>query len=265
VNKIEYRIIGRGGEEHWIEHVCRPLFGADNRYLGRRISNRDITERKQTEKEIKERNQKEQILTQTIHTMQLDIARDLHDTVGQNISFLRMKLEYLAWKKSMKRGEMQTEIQSMIKAANESYDLIRGTLAVLQSGDSTDLFRLFSRYAEQIEERSAFKVDFSIQGEAKALSAKRMRQLFYIFREALNNIEKHAQATCVSIMIIWNTDHLVFTVSDNGSGFDASTTQYGSHFGLKFMRDRVEMLNGTMEIQSEINAGTKITIKVPYE
>jgi PAS domain S-box-containing protein len=265
VNKIEYRIIGRGGEEHWIEHVCRPLFGADNRYLGRRISNRDITERKQTEKEIKERNQKEQLLTQTIHTIQLDIARDLHDTVGQNISFLRMKLEYLAWKKSIKRGEMQTEIQSMIKAANESYDLIRGTLAVLQSGDSTDLFRLFSRYAEQIEERSAFKVDFSIQGEAKALSAKRMRQLFYIFREALNNIEKHAQATCVSIMILWNTDHLVFTVSDNGSGFDASTIQYSSHFGLKFMRDRVEMLNGTMEIQSEISAGTKIMIKVPYE
>ena len=265
VDKVEYRIIGRGGEEHWIEHVCRPLFGADNRYLGRRISNRDITERKQTEKEIKERNQKEMILTQTIHTMQLDIARDLHDTVGQNISFLRMKLEYLAWKKVIKRAEMQAEIQSMIKAANESYDLIRGTLAVLQSGDSTDLFRLFSRYAEQIEERSAFKVDFSIQGEAKALSAKRMRQLFYIFREALNNIEKHAHATFVSIMIIWNTDHLVFTVSDNGTGFDVSNIQYSSHFGLKFMRDRVEMLNGAMEIQSEISAGTKIIIQVPYE
>ena len=266
VNTVEYRIIARDGEEHWIEHVCRPLFGMDNRYLGRRVSNRDITERKQAEKEIRERNQKEKLLTQTIHTMQLDIARDLHDTVGQNISFLRMKLGYLDWKKTIKRADLQTEIQSMIKATNELYDLIRGMLAVLQSGsDSTDLFRLFSRYGEQIEERSAFKVAFAVQGEAKSLSAKRMRHLFYIFREALNNVEKHAEATVVEIKINWNCDHLVFTVSDNGKGFDVSTVEYSSHYGLKFMRDRVELLNGSMEILSEISVGTNIVIQVPHE
>ena len=266
VNTVEYRIVGRNSAERWIEHVCRPLFGVDNRYLGRRISNRDITERKQAEKEIRERNHKEKMLTQTIHTMQLDIARDLHDTVGQNISFLRMKLDYLAWVKTIKRADLQIEIQSMIKAANESYDLIRGTLAVLQSGsDSTDLFRLFSRYAEQIEERAKIKVDFSIEGEARSLSAKRMRQLFYIFREGLGNIEKHANATCASIKIVWNDEQLVFSVSDNGKGFDVSNVQYGSHFGLKFMHDRVELLNGSMNIQSGINTGTIITIQVPYE
>ncbi len=266
VEKVEYRIVACDGEVHWIEHICRPLFDADNCYLGRRVSNRDITERKQAEKEIKERNQKEKLLTQTIHTMQLDIARDLHDTVGQNISFLRMKLDYLAGNKSIKKSDMHAEVQSMTKAANESYDLMRGTLAVLQSGNSGDLFRVFSRYAEQIEERSAFKVEFSIQGEAKSLSAKRMRQLFYIFREALNNIEKHSGATLVSIKIIWNNDEcLLFTVIDNGIGFDLSKIEYSSHFGLKFMRDRVEMLNGSMDVQSRINAGTNIVIRVPYE
>jgi two-component system sensor histidine kinase DegS len=142
---------------------------------------------------------------------------------------------------------------------------MRGTLAVLQSGDSADLFRIFSRYAEQIQERSAFKVTFSVQGEGRSLSAKRMRQLFYIFREALNNIEKHADATLVDIKIIWNRDHLVFAVSDNGKGFEVTTVQYSSHFGLKFMRDRVELLNGSMEILSEISTGTNIVIQVPYE
>jgi two-component system sensor histidine kinase DegS len=177
-----------------------------------------------------------------------------------------MKLDYLVWKKTLKRADLQAEMQSMIKAANESYDLIRGMLAVLQSGDdSTDLFRLFSRYAEQIEERAAFKVIFSVQGDTRSFSAKRMRQLFYIFREALSNIEKHAAATLVSTKIIWNDDHLVFTVSDDGKGFDVSNVQYSSHFGLKFMRDRVEVLNGSMEIQSKIGAGTNIIIEVPYE
>jgi PAS domain S-box-containing protein len=266
VAKVEYRIIGQDGEEHWLEHVCRPLFGAENRYLGRRVSNREITERKQAEKKIEERNRKEKLLTQTIHTMQLDIARDLHDTVGQNISFLRMKLDFLAGNKSIKKQDMFVEIQNMTKAANESYDLLRGTLAVLQSGNtSADLFRVFSRYAEQIQERAALKVDFSTQGEARPLSAKRLRQLFFVFREALNNIEKHARATHVSVKIDWHHEFLLFTVSDDGNGFDPSRTEYSSHYGLKFMRERVEMLNGSMEIRSAIGAGTTIMIQVPYE
>ena len=52
VEKVEYRIVSRSGEEHWIEHICRPVFGADESYLGRRVSNRDVTERKLAEKKV---------------------------------------------------------------------------------------------------------------------------------------------------------------------------------------------------------------------
>jgi len=265
VEKIEYCIVTRDGEERWIEHICRSVFSDDGRYLGRRVSNRDITQRKQAEKEIEERNEKEKILTQTIHTMQLDIARDLHDTIGQNIGFLRMKLDYLSGKSEIKKTDMMTELQSMTKAANESYDLIRGTLAVLQSNDSSDLFRIFSRYAEQIEERSIIQVEFTNDGNPKSLSPKRMRQLFYIFREALTNIEKHAQASQVSIRIEWDNECLILTVSDNGKGFNPVNIQYGAHYGLRFMRERVELLNGTMNIQSAAETGTKLNVRVPYE
>lgn len=265
IEKVEYRVIDRTGSEHWIEHICRPVFGADNHYLGRRISNRDITQRKQAESELKERNKQEKILTQTIHTMQLDIARDLHDTIGQNIGYLRMKLEHLTGNKSIKKAEMQSEMQAMTTAANESYDLIRGTLAILQSGESSDLFRVFSRYAEQIEERSSIKVEFSINGRPRSLSAKRMRQLFYIFREALTNIEKHAQASRVSIRIDWDGDCLSLAVSDDGRGFDPLNTQYGSHYGLKFMRERAELLNGSLNMQSTVGSGTNLIVQVPYE
>jgi PAS domain S-box-containing protein len=225
----------------------------------------DITERKKAEQEIWERDQKEKILTQTIYTMQLDIARDLHDTLGQNISYLRMKLDHLAERKIRKQAEMQLEIQEMARAANESYDLMRGTLAVLQSENSTDLFRLFTRYAQQIEERSAFKINFFSHGEPRFISAKRMRQLFYIFREILSNIEKHANATEVCLELAWNRDDLELAVSDNGCGFDVHQVQYGSHYGLKFMRERAELLNGLLTIQSGIDSGTNIKLQVPYE
>jgi len=265
IEKVEYRVVDRNGSEHWVEHICRPVFGTDNHYLGRRISNRDITQRKQTESELEERNKQERVLTQTIHTMQLDIARDLHDTIGQNIGYLRMKLEHLTGNKTIKKADIQSEMQVMARAANESYDLIRGTLAILQSGESSDQFRVFSRYSEQIEERSSIKVEFSITGDPISLSAKRMRQLFYIFREALTNIEKHAQASQVSINIRWDEDCLSLAVSDNGMGFDLLNTQYGSHYGLKFMRERAELLNGSLNVDSTIGSGTKLMVQVPYE
>ena len=265
MEQTEYRILARDGSERWIEHICRPLFAEDHRYLGRRVSNRDITDRKQAEKEISERNQKEKLLTQTIHTMQLDIARDLHDTIGQNISFLRMKLDHLAGRKTIRQAEMKTEIQTMTRAANESYDLMRGTLAILQSVHSTDLYRLFTRYAEQIEERATFKVSSSSQGGPKPLSAPRMRQLFYVFREILNNIEKHANATQVTLEMIWEPDYLNLAVIDNGKGFEVDQVQFGSHYGLKFMRERVDLLNGSLAVHSAIGSGTKVIVKIPYE
>jgi PAS domain S-box-containing protein len=224
----------------------------------------DITEHKQAEKDLEERNLKEKVLTETIHTMQLDIARDLHDTIGQNISFLRMKLDSLAEKPMKRRAEMQLELQSMVRAANESYDLIRGTLAVLQSENSSDLFRLFTRYAEQIQERSAFKIEFGTQGEPRFMSARRMRQLFYVFREILSNIEKHSNASQILIEMTGEQDCLLLVVRDDGSGFDMEKVQYGSHYGLKFMRERVELLNGSLSIRSGIGSGTKITLEVPY-
>ena len=263
---VEFRIIARDGNEYWIEHICRPLYGKDNRYRGRRISNRDITERKRIEKEIKEREQRENMLTTTIHTMQIDIARDLHDTVGQNISYLRMKLDHLVEKEPFMDSNIAVDIKRMSEVADESYDLIRGTLAVLQSEDSADLSHIFARYAMQIEARSSFKVEFSSDGEPRPLSAKRMRQLFYIYREILNNIEKHANAGKAVIELVWNEDHLSLSVVDDGRGFDTiDSVQQGGRYGLKFMRERVELLEGTIDINSEPNVGTKISICVPLE
>lgn len=265
VETIEYRILSRTGEEHWIEHVCRPVFGENGRYMGRRVSNRDVTERKRAEKEIEERNRKERILNQTIHTMQLDIARDLHDTIGQNISFLRMKLDHLSSRNKIKMTEIQGELNIMAKAANESYDLMRGTLAVLQSGDSSDLFRIFYRHGEQIEERSGIRVEFSNEGTPRSISPGRMRQLFYVFREALTNVEKHAQASHVSVSISWDETCLRLMVCDNGKGMDGFHGENGDHYGLKFMKDRVKSLNGVINIESGKGTGTKLLIQVPYE
>ena len=265
ISSVEYRVIARDGSEHWIEHICRPLFGDDNQYLGRRVSNRDITERKRAEKEIGERNLKENLLTLTIHSMQMDIARDLHDTVGQNIGYLRMKLDYLSETGLQNHADLGAEITQMLKVANESYDLIRGTLNILQSGGLADPFVLFNQYALQVEERSPFEINVSSQGEPRPLSPNQVRQLFFVYRETLSNIEKHAKASHVSVEFTWDEDDLGLVIVDNGDGFRPEDTQVRNHYGLKFMQERIESLNGVFSVQSTNGIGTRIKIILPYE
>jgi signal transduction histidine kinase len=81
----------------------------------------------------------------------------------------------------------------------------------------------------------------------------------------LNNIEKHANATEVGMELTWNEDALELGVTDNGCGFDPHKVQYGSHYGLKFLRERADLLNGSLTIQSAMDSGTHIKLRVPYE
>ncbi len=264
--RVEYRILSRQGEEHWIEHICRPLFGADgNNYLGRRVSNRDITERKLAEAEIRERSRREQELNQTIQTMQIDIARDLHDTVGQNISLLRMKLDHLSESANQSKVDLFSEFKVMSQVANESYDQIRGTLALLQSENSTDFSKLLSRYARQVEARAGLVIDIYSKGKPHTITRKQVRQLFYIFREAISNVEKHAQATQVLIEMNWEETALKISVKDNGTGFALDQSMHEGHYGLKFMKERVKLLEGTFSIQTARGKGTNINIFIPFQ
>jgi PAS domain S-box-containing protein len=264
LDTITYRVIARDGREQWIEHVCRPLFGADNCYLGRRISNRDITERKKIEAEIQERNRREKQLTQMLHSIQLDIARDLHDTIGQNIGYLRMKLDYLDEKSPPYReSDLKAELNQMSQVANESYDLVRGTLAILQLQHPDDLLQLFKRYADQVVERSRLNIAFRDGGKTGELSTYQMRQLFYIFREALSNIEKHSGADQAHVEICWENSMLKLSITDNGRGFDPVRCLANGHYGLKFMRERTEMMNGSFLLTSAPCNGTSIAVSIP--
>jgi len=205
-------------------------------------------------------------VTEKIQSVQLDIARDLHDTVGQNIGYLRMQLDNLTEKNIDGQSDLIMEIRSMSRVANESYDLVRGTLAVLQADNSADLLYMFSRYAEQIAERSNFKINFKNTGTPKTLTAGRLRHLFYIFREALSNIEKHAHAKLVDVEFTWDAKNLTLVIFDDGNGYDLARTQkVDAHYGLKFMRERAIILNGSIKVTSEIGIGTKIKVIVPCD
>lgn len=214
---------------------------------------------------IEKKTREEETLAQKIHSLQLEIARDLHDTIGQNITYLQMKLYQLSEKGRLDKAAATEDLQHMCAVADETYDLVRGTLAVLQSGSSADLLSLFARYADQVTERSTFQIDFASHGQPKSLSPHLLRQLFYVFREALSNIEKHAAASQASVKMTWDEDSLALVIADNGRGFDPAHLQICSHYGLKFMRERIEQMNGSLSILSAPGAGARLVVHVPVE
>ena len=103
---------------------------------------------------------------------------------------------------------------------------------------------------------------------------KQTINIFRIIQEALNNIEKHAKASIVSIIItiIQNNNQKMLKVyiTDNGTGFNsekllkATALQYG-HFGISNMRNRAKDINASLSISSEINSGTEIKLEVPVK
>jgi nitrate/nitrite-specific signal transduction histidine kinase len=205
----------------------------------------------------------ETIRAQIVKSIQQDLARDLHDTLGQNISFMRMKLEYLSETGFQGRIDPEKEIKTLYGVANDSYDQVRGILAILQSGESGCLENLLSEHAATVAERSGMQIKLSSYGKSQSLPTQKFGQLFFIYREALWNIEKYASASYVNVETIWSDTELRLNIIDDGCGFDPAGAMANHHYGLKFMHERAINLGGTLDIQSTAGKGASLTVQIP--
>jgi signal transduction histidine kinase len=87
--------------------------------------------------------------------------------------------------------------------------------------------------------------------------------LFRIVQEALTNVIRHSQASAVDVRLAQEDGTLVLRVADNGRGFDAVALAQGKGFGLRGMQERVHILGGELQVQTEPGTGTVIQVRVP--
>ena len=193
----------------------------------------------------------------------LRIARDLHDTLGQNVTVLRLKLEQISMAmEASGRADFQHEFVEMLLLADETYEQVRDTLEELRTTEHRDLEQDIRLYADQVSKRSGFSVHIQSSGTVGNLTHRQSRQLMYIIREALNNIEKHAGAQDVDIFLRWCEGELILTVDDDGQGFRPEEIGTGDHYGLTIMQERAQAINGILAIDSYPGKGTEITISL---
>ncbi len=114
-----------------------------------------------------------------------------------------------------------------------------------------------------LEVRHGINVRFNVLDEPY-LHFKIKEAVYWIVREALHNIVKHARAKNVTIQIDSTDNRLIVSVHDNGIGFDP-TAEFKGHIGLQTMRERCRQVSGTLTIDSDIGKGSTLSLTVPLD
>jgi len=192
------------------------------------------------------------------------IAQDLHDTLGQNLSYLRLKLDQMSEHHSLiSIGELESSIEGMRDIANEAYLQMRATLADLHSSANLELTRALKTHAQKIAERANFRVEITNHGESVPMSPHVKRQILYICREALNNVEKHANAYLVKINLNWDEENLFLRIQDDGCGLKSRDLCGEDHMGMTIMSERASDINAQLSFESQEGQGMSVSLIVP--
>jgi two-component system, NarL family, sensor kinase len=144
---------------------------------------------------------------------------------------------------------------------------VRGLSKTLNTDWAEDIALpdLLARELEKLEKSNVLKTEFLYDGFACPLHSKNKLIIFRVFQESLNNCIKHAQATCVTVNfhLAQEEETCILEITDNGVGFDLAQAALGS--GLTNMRKRIGLLQGQLEIVSQLQRGTRVEIRFPFQ
>lgn len=193
------------------------------------------------------------------------LARELHDGLGQ--SLLAMKLKLQKFHADTKKGvsAVPDACASVISDVSGLVEELRNITLDLRPSflEDRDLSDIVQWYVKRFHELSGTRVEISAEDAIDAaLNIK--ENLYRILQEALNNVSKHSGADMVKVTLGQAGNMLRFKIEDNGKGFEPSDVlMKGMGLGLTTMRERAELLHGTLEIESRPGAGVSVLVEVP--
>ena len=193
------------------------------------------------------------------------IANDLHDNLGSKMATLKLYIEEISDLKNHKDNEKRLLLKKLKKIADNTYKAIRTIAHKKNFGTFIDkgLIPSIQAIANQISSSHKLSVKVINVNVDKHISNTVEIQIFRIIQELLTNCIKHAEASEVIIQFSEYEQILNILVEDNGKGFDKNKTVFG--FGLKNVKNRIEKIGGTMDIDSQLNIGSSIILNIPID
>lgn len=235
--------------------------------LGYMLYNQQKLKNKQLKKESELKVALTKIETQNrLQEQRLRISRDLHDNIGAQLTFIISSIDNLQYGFKIKNEKLTNKLGSISVFTKETIYELRDTIWAMNKSEILleDLQVRISNFIDKARASSnkiEFKIniDKAISNEVSFTSVKGMN-IYRIMQEAVNNAIKYAEASSINIDIEENDSGYQFSVLDDGKGFDASSVEYGN--GLNNMGKRANDINAKFAIESQIEKGTKVSLKV---
>lgn len=196
------------------------------------------------------------------------LAREIHDTLAQDIASLVMHLEAADQALSVDTAAAQRHIDHARRTARESLSEARRFVWALRPESLEDdlLPNALKRVLESWSEASGIAARATITGVPRPLLPECEVTLLRVTQQALANTRKHAQAREVVLTLSYMDDTVALDIQDDGIGFDPqglAAQPEGNGFGLAAMRQRVEQLGGELSIESAPREGTILVVELP--
>jgi signal transduction histidine kinase len=233
--------------------------------VGALILLEDVTGQKQAQAQLLE----QQRALATLHERDR-VARELHDTLGQVLGYIKMQAAVA--QTFLERNEIleaKHRVARLAAAAQDAQSDVREYILGTRAGVSAaaPLVPALDDYLRQFGETYdiATELDASPELAVRVFEPMARAQLLRIIQEALANVRKHARARRVAVRIAARDGRAEVTVQDDGAGFDLAAVQPagGQRFGLQVMRERAEEVGGSVQVHSAPGAGTQVVISVP--
>lgn len=220
--------------------------------------------------ELRAKEQVRDTLISKLMTAQEDerkrISRELHDETSQALTSLMLTMRVLA-----EDAPNQEQKDALLLGRDVAANILREVrdLAIELRPPALDdlgLAAAIERYSEKFACRHGLDIDLNTAGRQTAVDDQIAVALYRIVQESLNNVAKHSGATTVSIDITFQPDQLMVTIADNGKGIsddDLIRAQKENRLGLYGMRERVELLQGRLDIRQSPHGGTELCIAIP--
>lgn len=193
------------------------------------------------------------------------LAREMHDTLIQGCIGVSSLLKAAS---STEVGDEESRIHLIDFAAMQLHatvDEARHTVHNLRGEEKSgnDLPKALTSMAQRVAIEHEIRVPVAVHGTAFVLDPLWTHELLMVAREAVFNAILHGHAREVWLELAFSKEALTMTIHDNGTGFDASAALAAGHFGLRGMQERALSMGGTLTIESNSCAGTRIAVRIP--
>lgn len=265
---LQTETMRKDGSIVWTESDIRLLRDSGGQPIGILGIARDITERKKAEEALKRSETQLRLLSRRILEVQEEersrIARDLHDQLGQDIVYLKMKAIMLA-EQLGSDSAVHDQVRELAELA-EQLQISSHQIAVgIRPGilDNLGLTKAVQWYAEEFERRTGISCIVDASAAQLEVPPTIATSAYRILQEALTNVGKHACASQVEIEVITEAETIILSVSDDGMGFTANSVIKDGALGLLGMQERAQLSDGKLAVSSVRGKGTRITVILP--